>query len=115
VSSGPFARGKHSLGICDRCGFQFKLADLRQEVTNDRFDGLLVCRSCLDPDHPQLDLGRYKVVDPQALRMPRPDGAYRAQSIQWGWAPVGMVSGAGLPPSTLLLTAELGIVEVVTT
>jgi hypothetical protein len=114
MSGVPFSSGKHALGICDRCGFQFKLTKLKSEVTNDKIDGLLVCESCLDPDHPQLKVGRHKIVDPQALRNPRPD-TYQRESTQWGWAPVGMASGAGLPESALALTVELGIVSVVTT
>ena len=36
--------------------------------------GLLVCGECWDPDQPQLQLGRFPVSDPQALRNPRPTG-----------------------------------------
>ena len=34
---------------------------------------MLVCGSCLDPDQPQLQVGRYPINDPQALQYPRPD------------------------------------------
>jgi hypothetical protein len=38
-----------------------------------RNTNLLVCSSCLDPDQPQLQVGRVPVNDPQALQYPRPD------------------------------------------
>jgi hypothetical protein len=68
-----FASGKHALGICDRCGFTYKLLSLKKETVNRHERDLLVCRECWDPDHPQNDLGRLRVDDPQALRNPRPD------------------------------------------
>lgn len=36
------------LGICDRCGFKFRLKELRKEWT-----GLMVCKDDYDPRHPQ--------------------------------------------------------------
>lgn len=40
--------------------------------------GLLVCPECWDEDHPQNQLGRFPVDDPQALRNPRPDSGLTA-------------------------------------
>jgi len=68
----PFASGKHAIGICDRCGFQYKLHELKSEVVDLNVTGLLVCPQCWDPDQPQLQLGRWPVNDPQALKNPRP-------------------------------------------
>lgn len=34
--------------ICDRCGFKYKLSQLRPT-----WDGLLVCRKDWEPEHPQ--------------------------------------------------------------
>jgi len=34
--------------ICDLCGFEYKLSQLRK-----RWDGLLVCRKDWEPEHPQ--------------------------------------------------------------
>lgn len=34
--------------ICDRCGFQFKSAELKKEWT-----GRMVCGGCWEPRHPQ--------------------------------------------------------------
>ena len=35
--------------ICDRCGFKYRLTQLRKEWT-----GLMVCNPCYDIKHPQL-------------------------------------------------------------
>lgn len=37
-------------GLCDRCGFKYRLHDLRKEWT-----GLLTCEADWDPRPPQLD------------------------------------------------------------
>ena len=70
---GPFASEKRALGICDRCGFTFDLKELVYEVDDGRRTGLRVCGECLDPSHPQRDLGERPIYDPEALRDPRPD------------------------------------------
>ena len=80
-----FASSKRALGVCDRCGFVYKLKELKFEMVKGVRNSLRVCSSCFDPDHPQLMLGRYPVSDPQALRDARPDvatfPASRAQII----------------------------------
>jgi len=68
-----YASGKKSVAICDRCGLKYPYEALKEEITNKRRNGLRVCPSCFDKDHPQLQLGRAKVSDPQALRHPRPE------------------------------------------
>tara|TARA_B100000902_G_scaffold77250_1_gene82007 strand:+ start:1381 stop:1662 length:282 start_codon:yes stop_codon:yes gene_type:complete len=68
-----YASGKNSKGICDRCGLTFRYEELLFEIENQRRNGLKVCSSCLDKDHPQLRLGEEKIDDPQSLRDPRPD------------------------------------------
>lgn len=75
-----YASGKRARGICDRCGFAFKLNDLKYEVPDDVRSGLRVCRTCYDIPHPQLDLSEREIYDPQALRDPRPDSAELAAS-----------------------------------
>lgn len=72
--SGAYATGKRSIAICDRCGCREKYTLLRFQVINSVKSGLLVCRDCLDQDHPQLKLNRVRIDDPQALRNPRPEG-----------------------------------------
>ena len=68
-----YAKGSKALGECDRCGFTYKLSELKYEVENETRNGLRVCDSCFDPDHPQFQLGRDVVADPEALFDPRPD------------------------------------------
>jgi len=136
-----FASGRIAIAICDRCGFQYKLKELKELVIKTKNINILVCRSCWDPDQPQLQLGMYPVDDPQALRNPRPDSSYRqagltglqidigggplspgdssggSRIIKWGWAPVGgsRANDAGLTPNNLVLGISLGTVTVVTT
>ena len=122
-----FAFGKKAIGLCDRCGFQFRLSQLRTEVVKTKVYNALVCKSCWDPDHPQLQLGMYPVDDPQALRNPRPDSTYvtagigsdgyltgGSRMIQWGWNPVGGAAfyDAGMTPNTLVGVAVVGTVTV---
>lgn len=68
-----FSSGKHALGICDICGFEYKLKELREVYQSRRQTGLKACPTCWDPSHPQLDVGRIRVLDPEALRNPRTD------------------------------------------
>lgn len=82
-----YATGKRALAICDRCGFSIKYQDLRVQVIDARPVKLLVCASCLDQDHPQLQLGKVPVNDPQALRDARPD--INRDVGLFGWQPVG--------------------------
>ena len=124
-----FASGKNAIAICDRCGFQFKLTELRTEIIKTKQYNALVCNSCWDPDHPQLQLGMYPVDDPQALRNPRRDTTYVTAGIgadgyvtggsrdtQWGWNPVGgsRFFDDALTPNDLALQADVGTVVVVT-
>lgn len=116
-----YASGKHSIAQCDRCNFRYKLKDLRIQTLKTKPYRIKVCKTCWDPDHPQLQLGMYPVNDPQAVREPRPDSNSYIQSgqtglqteiydtnvdnvddfgypaggsriIQWGWYPVGGAS-----------------------
>ena len=124
----PFASGKKSISICDRCGFQFLLKNLKYEVVKLKRTGLLVCQECWSPDHPQLQLGMYPVQDPQALRNPRRDNSYLQSGLtvddslaqgsrvfQWGWNPVGGGNSAVNPdtPDALLMQGQVGTVTVV--
>jgi len=120
-----FASGKWAISQCDRCGFRYKLKQLRKLVIKTKNVNILVCPSCWEPDQPQLQLGMYPVDDPQALRNPRPDTTYYeagltglqeetqgevpnenvlafgtpsggSRVIQWGWNPVGLNNPLGL-------------------
>ena len=122
-----FASGKRAIAICDRCGAQFKLVELRKEIIKTKVYDLLVCNSCWDPDQPQLQLGMYPVDDPQALRNPRRDTTYYtsgpmtdgynsggSRDIQWGWNPVGGARAfdTALTPNYLILGVGVGTVTV---
>ena len=131
-----FSSGKFAIAECDRCGFRYKLKQLKQLVIKTKNVNILVCPTCWEPDQPQLSLGLYPVNDPQAVRNPRPDVSYRTSGtsglqlspsdvgtpeggsriIQWGWAPVGgaRANDDGLTPNYLAMTLSLGEVTVVT-
>lgn len=124
-----FASGRIAIAMCDRCGQQFKLKQLRTEIVKQRKYELLVCSECFDPDQPQLMLGTFPVDDPQALRNPRRDTTYfvsglnddgnlsgGSRDIFWGWNPVGGSSqfDSGLTPNPLVGVGEVGSVVVST-
>jgi hypothetical protein len=111
----PFSSGKHAIGFCDRCGFQFKLHDLRKDIFDQIWTGNLVCDQCLDVDQPQLQLGRIPMDDPQALKNARPDQSLIAsRDIQCGWNPVGGAEGYddALTPNLLVAAGAVGTVTV---
>ena len=138
-----FASGKYAIAQCDRCNFRFKLKDLRIQTLKTKPYKIKVCKTCWDPDHPQLQLGMYPVNDPQAVRDPRPDSPSYLVSgtsglqinltgvgpdgigsselgsrvFQWGWNPVGGARGpdTGLTPNDLIATGQVGTVTVTTT
>lgn len=138
-----FASGKFAIAQCDRCNFRYKLKELRTEVIKTKPYKVRVCKSCWDPDHPQLQLGMYPVNDPQAVRDPRPDNSYLlggttglqelltdsnsvlgigyptdgSRIIQWNWNPVGGPRGFDnlLTPNTLLGQGQVGTVTVTIT
>ena len=82
-----YALGKKAIAVCDRCGFQYKLHQLKPQFTDLKNTGLLVCPTCLDEENPQLQLGRWPVDDPQAVRNPRPDTGMEASrygdNVRW--------------------------------
>lgn len=96
-----------ALGLCDRCGFSFRLNQIHTEFYDERPNGLLVCSVCLDVDQPQLQLGRIKVDDPQSLLDPRPDIDRQGSTSLFGWLPIGN-------PLTNI-QCNTGVVEVVVT
>lgn len=112
-----FASSQKALGICDVCGFQYKLRELRTTVVKGRVTNIKACKECWDPDHPQLKLGEFPVHDPQALRDPRPDAAERVASrdIQFGWNPVGLNDPFNLADDDLVANGAVGTVTVAIT
>jgi hypothetical protein len=138
-----YASGKNAIAECDRCGFRFKLKELRIETVKTKPYKVKVCRECWSPDQPQLQLGMWPVSDPQAVREPRPDVSYfvsgntglftsnvastnednagvpsgGSRIFQWGWNPVGgsRQEDSGLTPNNLVLQVSIGTVTVTTT
>ena len=119
-----YSSGKNSIAECDRCGFRYKLTELKNLVIKTKNVNIKVCSTCWDPDQPQLQLGLYPVNDPQAVRDPRPDVSYYtgvginggdggSRVIQWGWNPVGYNTSM-LPetPNDLPLAVQLGVVTI---
>ena len=120
-----FATGKHSIAECDRCAGRYPRKKLKALTIKTKNVNILVCPSCWEKDHPQLQLGMYPVEDPQAIRDPRPDNSYfqsgltglqiltvnpanpdaiisfgtpgeGSRTVQWGWNPVGLNNPLGL-------------------
>jgi hypothetical protein len=119
-----FSSGKHAISECDRCGFRYKLTELKQLVIKTKNINILVCTECWEPDQPQLQLGLYPVNDPQAVRNPRPDISYYARGndgaggsreVQWGWNPVGGASSfdSVLTPNNLIAQGQIGVVTII--
>ena len=138
-----YASGKNSIAECDRCGFRYKLKELKKEVVKTKLYNIKVCPSCWSPDQPQLQLGMYPVNDPQAVRDPRPDVSYQqsgtnglqidinggtgvdgfgepdmgSRVFQWNWNPVGGSRrfDNALTPDDLKGYGQLGTVTISTT
>lgn len=125
-----FSSGKFAISQCDRCGFRFKLKELRRLVIKTKNIDIKVCKECWEPDQPQLQLGMYPVYDPQAVREPRPDTTYfqsgtgvdgepmmGSRIIQWGWNPVGLNNALNIPDieNNLVAVGEVGTVTVTIT
>ena len=135
-----FASGKHAIAECDRCGFRYKLRQLKSLVIKTKNVNILVCPECWEPDQPQLSLGLYPVNDPQAVRDPRPDKSYwqsgltglqtaynagtgelqdgfpagGSRIIQWGWLPIGgsRANDNGLTPNNLVAVTTVANVTI---
>ena len=138
-----FSSGKYSISLCDRCGFRYKLKELRRLVIKTKNIDIKVCKECWEPDQPQLSLGMYPVYDPQAVREPRPDTTYfqaglsglgtnpdagpteegygtptqGSRIVEWGFNPVGFSNPLKLPFQTnkLVGVGEVGAVTITTT
>ena len=135
-----YASGKKSIAECDRCGFRFMLKELKTLTIKTKNVNIKVCKTCWEPDQPQLSLGLYPVNDPQAVRNPRPDKSYwqsgltglqteynsgtnilqdgfpagGSRIIQWGWAPIGgaRANDDGLTPNNLVAQTTVANVTI---
>ena len=97
---GNYASGKDAYGLSDRSGFRYRLRDMRVE-----WNGLKVGSDEFEAKHPQLD-PRRRIVDPQALRDPRPDTGKGHVFV-----PVG--NNVFPPVDTAQMIGQVGIVTVV--
>jgi hypothetical protein len=135
-----FASGKFAIAECDRCGFRYKLKELKKLTIKTKNVSIKVCKECWEMDQPQLQLGMYPVNDPQAVREPRRDNSYYqsganglqvlynggpselgdgtpsggSRVFQWGWNPVGLAGDAfGYTENDLIGKGQIGQVTVV--
>lgn len=110
-----FASARKALGLCDVCGFSYKLKELRPLYVKGNNTNTLACPECWNPDHPQLKLGEFPVVDPQALRNPRPDTVelVAVRNDQYGWNPVGLDDPFELADNDLVGAGFIGQVTVI--
>lgn len=143
--STKYSSGKNAIAECDRCGFRYKLHELRTEIVKTKPYRVKVCKTCFNPDQPQLLLGTFPVYDPQAVQEPRPDVSYYVSGqsgvltnlyaanvnsadeygypeagsriFQWGWGPVGGArsNDTGLTPNDLICNTQVGTVTISTT
>ena len=111
-----FASSNKAIALCDVCGFQYKLRELKSLIVKNRDTNIKACPECWNPDQPQLMLGEFPVDDPQALRNPRPDTAelIPARGFQYGWNPVGLQDPFNLVDNNLVGTGFVGQVTVIT-
>ena len=79
-----YAQGKKALGLCDRCGFTYKLNTLKYEIVDSKRNGLRVCNECFDQDQPQLKLGNINTSDNQGLFDPRIDTGKQSSTSYFG-------------------------------
>ena len=135
-----YTSGKKSIAECDRCGFRYLLKELKKLTIKTKNVNIKVCKTCWEPDQPQLSLGLYPVNDPQAVRDPRPDVSYwqsgfsclqtniqsgplitengypsgGSRIIQWGWNPIGGARGIdnGLTPNNLVASTSVSNVTI---
>lgn len=133
-----FASGRFAIAECDRCGFRFKLKQLKKLTIKTKNVSIKVCSECWEMDQPQLQLGMYPVNDPQAVREPRRDNSYYqsgntgldvfvnggigilangtpsggSRVIQWGWSPVGQKYDFGETPNNLVVATAVGQVTI---
>ena len=82
-----YATGKHSVGMCQRCGMVYKYSQLRK----DGYTTSLVCPPCYDIAHPAEKPVR--LSEGIALRRPAPDLDATASRVIDDDRPLGEVLG----------------------
>jgi hypothetical protein len=116
--SSKYASAKYTIAECDRCGFQYKLTELKEIFIRTKGTNIKVCKECWEPDHPQNMQGMYPVDDPQAVKDPRPDlNLVEQRNYQYGFDPVGLNNPLELEGlvDDLKGAGQLGSVTVTTT
>ena len=110
-----YARATKALGDCDRCGFTYKLNELRYQIEDSKRNGLRVCNECFDQDQPQLKLGELNISDPQSLYNPRIDKGEAESTTYYSWNPIGggMIQ-FGSSTMNLKMTGKVGKLTVST-
>ncbi len=113
-----YASAKYAIAECDRCGFQYKLTELKDLFIRTTETNIKVCKECWEPDHPQNMQGMYPVDDPQAVQDPRPDKNLEEQrDYQYGFNPVGLNNPLQLEGlvDNLESDGQIGLVTITTT
>ena len=82
-----YAKGTHALGLCDRCGFQYRLNSLKFQEFEGRLTSLKVCRFCYDVDNEQWMVRLLDTTDNQSLRDPRPEPPISGTDFLLMWGP----------------------------
>ena len=110
-----YALGKFARGLCDRCGFEYKLQELQEE-----WNGAKVCPSCYEPKHPQLE-PLTATADPEALFKPRPNNDHEEGEgfvvvVQSNLFRPDYLNSSTLPTNFVVskMTASVGEVTIVT-
>ena len=133
-----FASGRFAIAECDRCGFRYKLKELKKLTIKTKNVSIKVCHECFEMDQPQLQLGMFPVFDPQAVREPRRDNSYYqsgntgldvnvnggtavlgygtpsggSRVVQWGWNPIGQTYDYNETPNNLVAQTAVGQVTI---
>lgn len=105
---GRYASGRYAYGYSDRSGFRYRLSEMRTE-----WNGSKVGPDEYESKHPQLEPST-NVIDPQALRNPRPnlDTETTAFTV---YTNVGGGIIGGLITKTTALSASVGTVSITST
>ena len=110
-----YAGAKKALGEGDRCGFTYKLNELRYEVQDKVRNGLRVCRDCFDEDHPQLRIGDVDASDVQSLFDARVDKGEEESTSYFSFNPIGGgLNVFGSSTMGLKMTGDVGKLTVST-
>ena len=105
---GRYASGRYAYGYSDRSGFRYRLSEMRTE-----WNGSKVGPDEYESKHPQLEPST-NVIDPQALRNPRPNLDTRTTAFTVYTNVGGGIIG-GLVTKTTALSASVGTVTITST